>query len=313
MQHVWVLHNSLSGSPGSAAQVERAAEALARRGVRVRLERPPTIEGLRQAARDAIAARAEAVIVAGGDGTLGTIAGELAGSPAALGFLPAGTANVWAKELNLPRRTWRRPGAFERAALALLEGRARWCDLGRCNGRAFLLWAGVGLDAFVMHRLDPQRWLSRQFGMAYNTAATFVIAAAWRGAEMRVAADGGEFAGHYLLAVASNIRWYGGGLFHMSPHARLDDGQLDVWLFEGSTYGEALAHSARMFVGRHTPHLQVKCLTGERVEIYTPAPQVLQTDGEALPPTDRVSIEVMPRALRVLVPPQAPPGLFTED
>ncbi len=312
MPQIWILHNALSGSPGNADKVRRAAEALARRGVSVHFERPANVEGLRQAARAAVAARADAVLVAGGDGSLGTVAGELAGSPVALGFLPAGTANVWAKEMGLPRLSPLRPNALERAALDLLDGQPRLADLGRCNGRPFLLWAGVGLDAFVMQALGPQRWLSRQFGLAYNTAATFVIATRWHGADMRVIAGGREAADHYLLAVVCNIRWYGGGLFHLNPRARLDDGQMEVWLLAGRTYGELLAHAARAFVGRHTPHPRVTCLTGDRVEIYIAASQSVQTDGEPLTPTDHVTIEVMPRAVRVLVPSEAPHGLFGE-
>ncbi len=313
MTNVWILHNRWSGSSANAARVERAAEALARRGVSVRLERPATIESLRQTARDAIAAQADTVLVAGGDGTLGTVAGELMGSSTALGFLPVGTANVWAKEIGLPRLSWLRPDALERAALHLLDGQTRAADLGRCNGRAFLLWAGVGLDAFVMRELGPQRWLSRQFGLPYNIAATFAIATRWRGAGMRVVVGGREWADHALLALVSNIRWYGGGLFQLNPGARLDDGQMEVWLLAGRTYGDLLAHAARAFVGRHAPHPQVTCLTGDRVEFYTAAPQVVQTDGEPHAPTEHVTIEVVPCAVRVLVPPQVPRGLFAKE
>src|SRR5437773_125821 len=134
MNQVWILYNARAGHPGNVAKVERAAEALTRRGLAVRLERSPTIDGLRQSAREAIQAHADAVLVAGGDGSLGTIAAELAGSPVALGFLPAGTANVWAKELNLPTLSWLRPHALEDAALHLMEGRVRPVDMGRCNG-----------------------------------------------------------------------------------------------------------------------------------------------------------------------------------
>jgi diacylglycerol kinase (ATP) len=313
MNQVWILHNSLAGHPGNTAKVERAAEALTRRGLAVRLERSLSIDGLRQAAREAIASRADAVLVAGGDGSLGTIAAELAGSSVALGFLPAGTANVWARELNLPTLSWLRPHALEQAALRLMEGRVRPVDMGRCNGRLFLLWAGIGLDAFVMQRLEARRQLlSRRLGLLYNVTAAFFESRAWPGAQMRVVVGEREVTGHYLMAVAANASWYG-GLFQLTQAAHLDDGQMEVWLFAGQTHGEVLAHTARLAAGRHQAHPQLTCLTGERVEIYTPLPQVIHNDGEPLAATDHLSIQVVPRVLRILVPPEAPSNLFTNE
>jgi diacylglycerol kinase (ATP) len=309
MRQVWILHNPLAGRPDNAARVERAANALARRGVSVRLEPPAPVERLLQIARAAVAERVDAVLVAGGDGTLGAVAAELAGSPVALGCLPAGTANMWALEIGLPVLRWWLPNALELAALRQLDGQVRQADMGRCNGRLFLLWAGVGLDAFVMEQLGPHRRFARQWGMWYNVAATFLIGRDWHGADLRVTADGREVAGRFLLAVAANIRRYA-GLFTMSPHAQPDDGQMELWLYAGSTYAESLAHTGRLFVGRHLGHPGVTCLTSDRFEIYTPAPLALQNDGEPLTPTQHVSIQVVPQALRVLVPPQVSPGLF---
>ena len=312
MNQVWILHNPLAGHPGNAAKVERAAEALTRRGVTVRLESLPTIDGLRQAARQAITARADAVLIAGGDGSLGTIAAELAGSPVALGFLPAGTANVWAKELNLPTLSWLQPDALEQAALRSLEGQVRLVDMGRCNGRLFLLWAGIGLDAFVMQQLEARRQLfSRRLGLLYNLTAAFLVSREWRGARMRVVVEDREVTGQYLMVVAANASWYG-GLFQLTADSRLDDGQLEIWLFAGQTHAEVLAHTARLAVGRHQAHPQLTRLTGEQVEIYTAAPQVIHNDGEPLAATDHLSIQVVPQVLRILVPPEASSRLFAK-
>jgi diacylglycerol kinase family enzyme len=314
MRSVWILHNPRAGKPGYAAQVERAAEALSRRGVSVTFHRSPAIDELRARAREAAAAQADAVLVAGGDGSLGAAGAELAGSGTALGFLPAGTANVWAREMNLPTPGWLRPNALTRAALNLLEGAVHAADLGVVNGRRFLLWAGLGLDAFVMERLEQRRVMARQIGLPYHVAAAFAIAREWGGAGLRVSVDGGvPAAGHYLLAVASNVNWYGGGLFRLSRRARLDDGQLDVWLFAGRTYADALAHTGRLFHGNHERHPQVTRLTGSQFEIAAERAHLIQADGEPLPPTDRLSIQIEPRALRVLVPPQAPRGLFGDE
>ena len=149
MRHVWLLHNTRAGRLAYRAGVEQAAEALARRGVLVQLVQAVDIDELRQAARRAVAARADAVLVAGGDGKLGAIAAELAGSPVAMGGLPAGTANVWARELRLPRPSPLNRRALERAALLLLDSPALPTDLGRANDKWFLAWTGVGLDVRI--------------------------------------------------------------------------------------------------------------------------------------------------------------------
>jgi diacylglycerol kinase (ATP) len=304
VRQVWIVHNPLAGRLDNAARVEGAANALARRGVSVRLERPDSFELLQRVVRAAVAERVDAVLAAGGDGTVGAVAAELAGSPVALGCLPAGTANMWALEIGLPVLRWWQPQALELAALSQLEGQVRLADLGRCNGRLFLLWAGAGLDAFVTQQLGPHRRFARQWGMGYNVAATFLIGRDWRGADLRVTANGREVAGHFLLAVTANIRRYA-GLFTLNPEARLDDGQMELWLFEGGTYAEALAHTARLWAGRHLEHPGVVCLTGDQFEIYTPAPLALHTDGEPLAPAQQMSIQVVPQALRVLFPRQA--------
>ncbi len=311
MNHIWILHNPNAGRPGSARAVERTANALARRGVDVQLRRPASPAAMRATAQEAVKAHADAVFVAGGDGSLGMMAAELMGTSTALGFLPVGTANVWAQEFGLPMMSLLHPSALEHAARMQLEGEIRLTDCGNCNGTIFLLWAGVGLDALVMRRLSGHRPISRQMGTAYNVLATFVLGADWHGTPMRVVADGREIEGHYLLAVIANARRYA-GLFTLTPEARLDDGQLTVWLFEGRSYTESLLQTARVGLGWHVAHPSVTRLTGEAIELYTPAPQPVHTDGEPLPPTERLHIRVQPRALRVLVPVHAPAGLYGE-
>lgn len=311
MSRIWILHNPNAGRPGSAWAVERTANALARRGLEVQLRRPASPAEMKAAAHEAVAAQAEAVLVAGGDGSLGVVAAELLGTPTALGFLPVGTANVWAQELGLPMMSWWQPDLLQRTAQLQLEGQVRLTDCGECNGNLFLLWAGMGLDALVMRRLEKHRPVSRYFGTPYNVLATFVLGADWRGAPMRVVAGGHEIEGYYLLAVIANARRYA-GLFTLTPEARLDDGQFTVWLFEGRSYPESLLQTARVGLSQHLAHPRVTRLTGEAIELYTPAPQPVHTDGEPWPSTTQLHIHIRPRALRVLTPAHTPAGLYGE-
>jgi diacylglycerol kinase (ATP) len=308
MRRAWVIYNVRAGQPAFGPRVERAAEALARRGVSVRLERADDMAGLRRAAREAVAEGADAVFVAGGDGTLGSIASDLAGSPVALGCLPAGTGNVWSQTLRLPQPWPWRPRAIEQAALLQAESPARLTDLGRCNSRGFLAWAGVGLDAFVTAEFERRRAASRRGGYVRSAAVTFAVSCQWRGANLRLRVTGpaGEqtAAGRYLMVTVANIPLHGGGLFRLARDVRLDDGLLDAWAFTGDSYREMLAHAWRVQRGRHLnpPHPGVCRLTGHQIEIYTDSPQTFHLDAEPQPAVKQLFIEVVPRCLRVLVP-----------
>ncbi|MCC6189510.1 MAG: hypothetical protein IT318_10765 [Anaerolineales bacterium] len=314
MRTVWILHNGQAGQLAYRRQVDQAAEALARRGVGVQVVRHSAIAPLRQAAREAVAAGADAVLVAGGDGSLGAIAGELAHSLVAFGALPAGTANVWAREVGLPRPAWLRPGALEQAALLLLDAPPRLIDLGRCNEQWFLVWAGVGLDAFVVTQYERQRQASRRVGgYLYNTVLTFVVARGWGAVELRVQAAGPAGAqviqGRFLMATVCAIGLHGGGLLRLADDARLDDGVMDLWAVAGRGYADALAHTARLLLRAHQRHPGVFRLTGDRFDIYTSSPQVTHLDGEPQPvPTagpQHLAVRVVPRCLRLLAPASA--------
>ncbi len=317
MRQVWLLHNTRAGKLAYRAGVEQAAAALARRGVQVELVQASSIDGLREAARRAVAAEADAVLVAGGDGTLGAMAAELAGTSVALGGLPAGTANVWARELRLPLPSLWRPRALEQAALLLLDAPVLATDLGRANGRWFLAWTGVGLDAFVTQQFELRRDNTRPLsGYLYNALVTLQVSTAFRAADMRVQVAGPqgerELSGRYVMVTVANIGLHGGGLLRLTRDTRLNDGLMDVWLVTANSYAELLAHFGRALRGRHLRHAGVQRLTGNRIEIYTAAPQVIHIDAEPQPATQHLSVTVAPRSLRVLVPAAAARDLYVE-
>jgi diacylglycerol kinase (ATP) len=317
MRHIWLLHNVRAGRVAYRAAVERAASALARRGVQVQLEQAAHIEGLRQAARRAVAAGVDAVLVAGGDGTLGAIAAELANTSVALGSLPAGTANVWAHELGLPLPSPLRPRALEQAALRLAEAPALATDLGRANDRWFLAWAGVGLDAYVSRQFELRRDNTRPLsGYFYNSLVTLKVSAGFRPVDLRIEVSGPggatAIAGRYVMVTVANIGLHGGGLVRLTRSARLDDGVMDLWAFAANNTRDIAAHAWRAWRGQHLNHPGVSRLTGDRFDIYTAAPQVIHVDAEPQPPTQHLAVTVVPRSLRVLVPPAAARDLYLE-
>jgi diacylglycerol kinase (ATP) len=101
-----------------------------------------------------------------------------------------------------------------------------------------------------------------------------------------------------------------GGLVKMTPEARLDDGLLDIRIFKGMGPAWVFRHVAGVFTHRHLRDPMVSHYQGRNITIYTAEPYPIQLDGEPAGMTP-VNVQVVPRALRVLVPRAAPADLFS--
>jgi diacylglycerol kinase family enzyme len=203
--------------------------------------------------------------------------------------------------------------ALEESARQLAQVTVQEVDVGFCNDDPFLLWAGVGLDAFIVHRIEPRTRWEKHFAMAHYATIAMQQASDWSGINLRVFADDKEITGHYILGVMSNIHLYAGGLAEISPYARLDDGVMDLWLFAGETLIETLQHAWNLWAGRHLQSNQVQCVPFRNLYLSSDSTMYLQVDGEPIDCGGEVYVEVRPRALRVLVPENAPRALFSHN
>jgi YegS/Rv2252/BmrU family lipid kinase len=270
-------------------------------------------EELRSGAVEAAREGLEAVFVAGGDGTVGLAADALAGSDTALGVLPSGTANVWAQEIGLPRLTWATPLALDEAARRLATGSVRDVDLGTCNGHSFLLWAGIGLDGKVVNSIGPRQPWTRAFVAAQHTILAFWEAMGWTGLELRVDALNQRWEGRFVVAVASNIRAYAGGLLELSPEAKVDDGLLEFWLLEGSSMRDVVGWVMEILLGQHVDDPNVTYFKADEAIFSADQPLPMQLDGEPHEAPNQIRFGVRHRAVRMLVPQGGWPDLFSED
>ena len=123
-----------------------------------------------------------------------------------------------------------------------------------------MMWAGIGLDALTVKKLEPRKRFEKYLSVPEYFATTVWNATLWHGMNLRVSADDKQVEGHYLLAVASNIRHYIGGMAEISPQAYLDDGLMELWLFSGSTLADAFRHFFDMQSGRHLTSDQARCI-----------------------------------------------------
>lgn len=242
-------------------------------------------------ARDAASRGVHVVIANGGDGTINEAINGLAGTSTALGVLPAGTANVWAKEVGIPKQP-------EQSMRAIVEGERRLVDLGCADGRYFLLMAGVGFDAEIVPRVGPRmkRWLG---AAAYIVAgAPRVVRATAPTVWMKI--DGVASQAPLYWLVAGNTRSYG-GLFDIAHRAAIDDGLLDVVIMHRGGVRRIVADGVRLLRKRHEESPNVDYIRARTIEIETPGIAV-QLDGEYYARTP-MRVEIAPAALTVIVPP----------
>jgi len=269
--------------PDSAAEAERAARAAAERGRAV-------------------------VVAAGGDGTIHTVANGLAGTAAALGILPLGTANDLAHELGVPLA----PGD---AAARLVEGRRRAVDLGVVGGRRFLTVAGAGLvsaSALAVTRARASCALVRRGmellgGLSYRIAAAYEILARRRithRMRLRYREPGSaheaqrELASHALFV--TNHRRCGGGLVVPSG-GRADDGVLELCVVPATSRARLVANLQRLSSGTTIPPEVLTVLPVTSAVIELDRPDDLIADGELVARGDRFEVAVERAAMSIVV------------
>jgi diacylglycerol kinase (ATP) len=304
-----IILNPSAGQRDRRRELEAAIAYLEDHGWQVTLRETQGPGEATTYARQAAAEGYDVVIAAGGDGTVSEVANGLAGSEVALGMFPIGTTNVWALQMGIPPFWPLRQHSLLEAAKVLAEGYTRRVDLGQVNGRYFLLWAGVGLDAKVTEEVELQA-KKRLGGLAFVIAG-IVVVREFAGTKVQVTIDGCEVNRRAVLVVASNAQLYA-GIVRLATQARLDDGLLDVLIFKGQGFPAILRHIFSVLTKRHLRDPEVEYYQARRVEISAAKPLSVHADDEPFTTTP-VEIGIVPGALRVVVPKALPPGLFTDS
>jgi YegS/Rv2252/BmrU family lipid kinase len=312
MRRALLIYNPSAGRFPAGPLVKRAADVLKEADWDVNIVASTSGDNLRLLAAEAVRNDCEAVFVAGGDGTVGAVAAELIGTETALGVLPAGTSNVWAQDMGLETLAWSRWQALDRAASRLAQAQIRLVDVGICNDRPFLLWAGVGLDGQMTGSLEPLGRIGKTFAVPqYFTRGVWNIRD-WESMELRVEALGRSWEDRYIVIIASNISSYAGGILRLTPDAKVDDGLIDFWLIGGDSLRDALVRLYQVLRGKHLDEPRVVHFQAAEATIEGEGLLPFQCDGEPGKIEAPLKIGVRPRALRVLVPHDDVPRLFSE-
>lgn len=284
-----IIRNPASRRQLKPAQFEAAAGILRSAGWDVTTSITERAGHATVVAREAADQLVDVVVANGGDGTVNEVVNGLAGSETALGVLPGGTANVWAKEAGIPKDP-------SKAMRIIRDGERRRVDLGRANDRYFLLMAGVGLDAAIIPRVSPA-WKRRVGAVAYIVAGirTAIGTKPW---SVRISIDGEEWETPLYWMLAGNTRNYG-GLLNLTHRARMDDGLLDLALMKRGGL-HLVADGVRVLVGRHERSGNILYRQVHEISIQTPNVP-LQLDGDRCGESP-LTVTVAPSALTIITP-----------
>ncbi|MDX2144775.1 MAG: diacylglycerol kinase family lipid kinase [Rhodospirillaceae bacterium] len=271
------------------ARFERVIAALRAQGCAVTVQHTTARGDAEAIARALPPGTYDVIAAAGGDGTVNEIANGLTAPDCALGVIPLGTANVLAREIGLRL-------APEPIARALAEGPVCPVRMGRANGRRFVMMAGIGFDANVVHGVSLS--LKRRIGpLAYVwQAAKEALGGDF--APLRVTIDGRTH--QATSAVICNGRMYGGP-FVAAPAAALADDQFHVVLMPGRGWFSVLRYGLALVLGRLPMLRDVTIVAGRDIVAAGADGQPVQADGDIITQTP-VHITLDPHPLKLVYP-----------
>ncbi|MEK7753251.1 MAG: diacylglycerol kinase family protein [Acidobacteriota bacterium] len=293
MPRLELIVNPCAGRGKAARLAPLAVARLRERGVEceARYTRGPG-DATRLVA-EALRGGAGCVAVAGGDGTVNEAVNGYVGvatGAQAIGFIPLGTGNDFAKMLGTGE-DWR--AACDRIA----EGRRRRVDAGRCNGRCFANGIGAGFDAQVALEANGMSWL--RGNAVYGTALARTLLLRHRTPLARIEHDGGVIEGRITLVAIANGSTYGGA-FRIAPAADVADGMLELVVADALSRSGILGLVPHVMRGSHVGRKGVTVLRTCRVVMETDAPLAVHADGEIIGnAVTRIDVELLSGALLV--------------
>jgi diacylglycerol kinase (ATP) len=266
---------------------------LAERGVDDPLWREvPKSKFVPRMVAELVDAGVDLLFVWGGDGTVQRCINAIGKVPIPLAILPAGTANLFAKNLGIP-------ADLEEAVRIGLQGRRRTLDVGTVNGERFGVMAGIGFDAVMIRNADA--------GLKDRLGRFAYVVAGIRGVgrdpvQARVEVDGmAWFKGPASCVLVGNMGDVFGGI-SVFPDARPDDGRLNVGIITADSVVDWARTLSKTVIGHPGSSPFVETTTATRIDVRLEKKLPYELDGGARPKAKRLRFRVRPAAITVCVP-----------
>ena len=288
MRRGLLIYNPKSGMRWHARRLPRILEALRAGGIDPQPSPTERRGHATQLAR-AGAATHDVVFAYGGDGTVREVVQGLHGTDTPLGVLPGGTTNVVALAFGLSRDPIQ-------AARQLCSLEPRAIDVGLCGEHRFLMQASMGVEAYLMARLNPEikAWLGFP-GAVLQAVGTFLR---YDYPKLQVRVDGSRVTATGVMVC--NIPQVAGP-YRMAPAGSFEDRQLDVLLFHGTSRAAVASFCLDLYRGVHARRKDVEIRPVREVVFEGPPEAHVQIDGDVVTDPQPVTVRLSERRLRALV------------
>ena len=294
---VHLFLNPTAGRGKAAARGDRIIQILQESQVTVELIHSEGVRDLEDKVHEYVSAGTTRVVVAGGDGSIHEATNGImaSGKACALGVIPIGTGNDFAKACDIPLD-------WEQATRLLAERIAadqmpRCVDVGCFNDRFFANSVGIGFDAKVT---KIARSIRLPIGdLVYLIAAFQAMLDGVTTPHLEIRADGFEWQDRMTLVSINNGAWVG-GMFPIAPMADNADGRLELVMAKPIGRRNMLKLLPRLISGTHLESNEILHHSITRLSAQSAEPIPSHLDGEVQPLQSRFDIEILPDALRLL-------------
>ena len=280
----------MRSQPRPRAKAQAALAVVAAHGDHPEVFVTEGVGHARELAKTAVRRGMRLVLAWGGDGTMNEVASALVFDDVPLGIIPAGSGNGLARELGIARRP-------EQAIADALAAEARPIDVGELEGRYFVNIAGIGFDAHIAAQFAA----ATRRGFVGYAGITARALTGYVPLEYRISSRGATQTVRAVLVTIANSAQFGNGAL-IAPGARVDDGELDLVVFEERSRFKTVCALPRLFNGTVGQVRGCHISRVREVTVEADQPLTFHVDGEPVPAGGtRLRARIHPGALMVAV------------
>ncbi|HXM94916.1 MAG TPA: diacylglycerol kinase family protein [Candidatus Dormibacteraeota bacterium] len=294
-RHVTIILNCAAGSAKKGARADRFREIFEEYGIEARIHELQGGEGITDLARSAVRNGSFAVVAGGGDGTVNAVASAVVDSDCALGILPLGTLNHFAKDLRIPLDA-------EKAARTIATGTIKRVDVGEVNGKIFVNNSGLGLYPSVVRGREQQQRLGRSKWAALFWGTLAVLRRYPVLLVRLISPDGRKLTRRTPVIFIGNNQYQMKGL-EIGSRTSLDKGTLSVYIVHAGRPVSLIRMTIEALIGRIRRGRDFDFLEVENLQIDVARKEIqVATDGEVLTFVPPLMYRIRHLALRVIIP-----------